>query len=114
MYLLKNLGRIEKSFKHLFFEGLNEDLIETNLIETSDCYDIEYVVPGFRKEELSVTVEGKYLIVEGKKEGKGIKFNRNIYLPGVKSISAKLENGILTVSIPKEKIKKEKIVVDIE
>ena len=119
MYSLKNLERIEKTFNSLFFrtpfEVLTKNLIETNMIEDEESYGIEYIVPGFKKEELSVIIEGKQLIVEGKRNGQEIKSNRTIYFPnGVKSVTAKLENGILTVSVPKEKTKKDKIVVDIK
>jgi len=119
MYLLKNLDRFQKSFNHLFLTGFSDEiggsLIKTNVIENDESYDIEFIVPGFKREELSVTIEGKNLVVEGKKEGKEIKYNKSIYFPnGVKTITAKLENGILTVSIPKEKTKKDKIVVDIK
>ena len=121
MSLVKTLDLFERVFSNPFFSdeiSRFDYRIHSVVRETDTSHEIDFIVPGFKKEEISVSVEGKNLVVEAKKgdkETKYTKYNKSIYFPnGVESISAKLENGILTVSIPKEKTKKDKIVVEIE
>lgn len=121
MSLVKTLDLFERVFDHSFFSNEISKFnhhIQSEIRETDTSHEIDFILPGFKKEEISVSVEGKNLVVEAKKGNEGTnysKYNKSIYFPnGVENISAKLENGILTVSIPKEKTKKDKIVVEIK
>lgn len=121
MILVKTLDLFDRAISSRFFSNEISKFdyyINSEIRETDTSHEIYFIVPGFKKEEISVSVDGKNLIVEAKKgdnETKYTKYNKSIYFPnGFEGISAKLENGILTVSIPKEKTKKDKIVVEIE
>lgn len=66
-------------------------------------YELAYVLPGFKKEDVAVSINSYQLKVSAKTEGRsyvdtiGISecFDR-------KNITSKLENGILTVNLPKK------------
>ena len=96
-----------------------------NIMETKDNYKLELCIPGLTKEDvkLSIDAEGN-LVVEMVKEDKSEKkenkeemrylrhefsvehFRQTVMLPEdihKEQISAKVENGILTVEIPKVK-----------
>ena len=86
----------------------------TNITETDSNYKLQMAVPGYRKEELSITIEENRLsITADRHETTGdIKYqewhqsaiNRSWTLgKGVdaEQIEAQLENGILTVTIAK-------------
>ena len=96
-----------------------------NIMETKDNYKLELCIPGLTKEDvkLSIDAEGN-LVVEMVKENKSEKkenkeemrylrhefsvehFRQTVMLPEdihKEQISAKVENGILTVEIPKVK-----------
>lgn len=62
---------------------------------------VEVDLPGYKKEEVSVKVEGKYLVtsVDGKRGKKSIK-RLLTDSADVDKISAKFEDGILTITVP--------------
>ena len=94
-----------------------------NVIETPEAYELELAAPGMTKEDFNVHLdeEGDLVInmekkVETKdKERKGhylrrefsyTKFQQTMLLPedtNREEISAKVENGVLTVNLPKVK-----------
>ena len=97
----------------------------TNLTEDKDKYYIRAELPGVKGDELDIQVTGKNLAISGERkiaaEEEGAKyhrrereagtFSRMIGLPGDinrDNVDAKLENGILTVVVPKAEIAKPK------
>ena len=101
-----------------------------NIMETKDNYKLELCIPGLTKEDvkLSIDVEGN-LVVEMSKETKNEKkenkeemrylrhefsvehFRQTVMLPDdihKEQISAKVENGILDIVIPKVTIEEKK------
>jgi len=86
--------------------------------ETEDSHIIEVSVPGFSKKDIEVEVNDGTLIISSEiKEEETTKykqsFSKSYYLPSnldVDSCSAKLLNGILTVSFDK-KVKSKKVSV---
>lgn len=91
-----------------------------NISETDKSYEMELCVPGLKKEDLSISIDTEnQLVVEMTKENKkeekegrkwlrrefsSTQFKQVFTLPeNVKreQISAKVENGILTVELPK-------------
>ncbi|MGF6907686.1 Hsp20/alpha crystallin family protein [Fusobacterium sp. PH5-44] len=114
----------------------NNNLMNTDIKELKDSFLLELELPGFNKENIKAEVKDGYLTVsathssekeEKDQEGKYIKkerstghCSRSFYIGEVvteKDISAKFENGILKITIPKkEKIEKleEKKYVTIE
>ena len=101
-----------------------------NIMETKDNYKLELCIPGLTKEDvkLSIDVEGN-LVVEMSKETKNEKkenkeemrylrhefsvehFRQTVMLPEdihKENISAKVENGILDITIPKVTVEEKK------
>lgn|GEM_PF-2648682 len=106
----------------------------TDIIETEDSFVIELEVPGIKKENLAIEVSDNYIYVSGKKtrddrESKvRVKYYRmgriygafkrvfEIPLPfNMHEVRAKLEKGVLTITLPKIVDKRQKkIKVEIE
>ena len=101
------------------------NLMKTDIKEMEDGYELEMDLPGFKKDEVKVELNNGYLTVsaekgldkdEEDKKGKYIRkeryagaLSRTFYLGEEireEEIKAKFENGILSVSIPKEEEKK--------
>ena len=101
-----------------------------NIMETKDNYKLELCIPGLTKEDvkLSIDVEGN-LVVEMSKETKNEKkenkeemrylrhefsvehFRQTVMLPEdihKENISAKVENGILDIVVPKVTVEEKK------
>lgn len=96
------------------FDDLNKS-IDVKIKDDDISYQIDFIVPGVKKNHLSVLVDGKILSVDvNSPEGTIIKSKRIVLPNVVPNITSKLEDGILTVTIPKEQIKKDKYKVDIE
>jgi HSP20 family protein len=100
---------------------------EVNIFETKDGYVLEGEMPGVNREGLEVTLEGNTLIIVGRRsegdfgvqpvyrESKSGHFRRVFELdPAIDTskISAKIDQGILRLHLPKaEKVKPRKIQV---
>jgi HSP20 family protein len=84
--------------------------------ETDDAWILEAEVPGVKKSDVNVDVQGSELVITGdikEKERKGIlrrrtrrtgRFEFRVNLPGgvdPENIDAKLDDGVLTVRVPK-------------
>lgn len=95
-----------------------------DLFEDPQAYYARLEVPGLRKQDLKIEVADQTLNVEGATPSSGdsdtpaesLRFRRSFSLPeGVKSeaITAKLEHGILTLTLPKaEKLLPKSIAVE--
>ena len=85
----------------------------TNVVENDEDYVIEVAVPGLIKEDLSITVKDDVLTISHERdEDESFRFTnpftKQYSLPddvSVKGISAKVENGVLLVTVPKDKKK---------
>lgn len=106
----------------------------SDVIETHDYYYIEMELPGVRKNDISIEINENVVTVFGEKiksseEDNEIrryhcigrsygKFKRSFNLPGpfnMHNVKAKLEKGILTISIPKLVEKRSKrIIIPVE
>jgi HSP20 family protein len=101
---------------------------EVNIFETKEGYVLEAEMPGVSKEGLEITLEGNELTIVGHRNNESTNgealfrerrlsdYRRVFELdPAIESgrISAKIDQGILTLTLPKsEKVKPRKIVVD--
>ena len=114
----------------LFNDFMNDDWFTTrtatsvpalNVIENEKDYELEFAVPGLKKEELNLQVDADGVMsismVRNHEENKDDKkrnyirrefsyqeFNQSYILPEDAdryNISAKVENGVLTISVPK-------------
>ena len=100
--------------------------MKTDVKENDDSYDIIMDLPGFKKEEVKISLEDGYLSItankgleenDKNKKGKFIRqeryygtMSRSFYVgKEVKheDIKAGFENGVLTISVPKLEAKKE-------
>jgi len=83
------------------------------VLEKDDVYEVTFLLPGFDRKEISVSLEGSVLSVTGSCEEKGCKdgfgkspFSHDIEVPEScekEKVTAKLESGILKVVLPKRK-----------
>src|SRR6266404_9571116 len=98
-----------------------------NIVETKDGYVLEAEMPGVNKEGLEITLEGNEITIVGRRhneavngvalfrEGRVADYRRVFELdPAVDTakITAKMEQGLLTLTLPKsEHVKPRKITV---
>ena len=104
-----------------FFNGNDQSWVPAaNLTETEQSFAVELSVPGFLKRDISVHVENKILTISGthkiekskekknytRQEFRSDSFTRSFELPDNVSeanISAKYNEGLLTIELPKSK-----------
>ena len=97
-----------------------KNLMKTDVRETEHTYEVDMDLPGFKKDEIKLDLKDGYLTIsaakgldkdEKDKEGKYIRqeryagaCSRSFYVGDVetKDVSAKYEDGILKISLPKE------------
>jgi len=113
-----------------FRRSLVADTFKIDVLEDDKNYYIKAELPGVKKEEVNVTVdEGRIQISvnkeenveeEGKnyihRERRQTSMQRNIFLADAKDegVVAKLENGILTVTVPKKEQTGKAVPIEIE
>jgi HSP20 family molecular chaperone IbpA len=89
--------------------NISENLPSTNVVETKGDYQYELLTPGFNRENIKIELDDTVLT---------IKFSRTFTVPEgivLDEIYAKVENGITTLFLPKEKLgKTEKVNRNIE
>ncbi len=91
-----------------------------NVAETDKSFEVEAELPGVKKEDIKVAIDNQRVTIEGEvkresaeKEGEHVvyaertsrKFSRSFALPSEvddANAQARLENGILTLSLPKK------------
>ncbi len=133
---MKTYNLLPSSFSNLFDEVLGSEILDrnivyhqpkANIIENETAYSIELLVPGYEKEDFSLSINENKLNVEGKAtiEDKKFKqneftiknFSRSFYLPdniNKEKIEATYEQGILTLIIPKKEEFTKKIEIKIK
>ena len=101
-----------------------KNLMKTDVRETDNSYELDVDLPGFKKDEINVEIADGYLTIQASKgldkdqqdkDGKYIRqeryagaMSRSFYVGEdvqPSEISAKFENGILQLSIPKKEHK---------
>ena len=125
------LERMRQQMERLFEDavsprqrGLSGVFPLTNLTEDKDNYYVRAELPGVKGDELDIQITANNLAISGERKiaaEEGVKyhrrereagtFSRMIGLPGEvdpDKVDAKLENGILTVVVPKAEIAKPK------
>ena len=96
-----------------------KNLMKTDVRETEDTYEVDIDLPGFKKDEITVDLKEGYLTIQAAKgldkdeqdrKGKYIRqeryagaCSRSFYVGDIKpeDVSAKYEDGILKISLPK-------------
>ena len=101
-----------------------KNMMKTDVRETDDTYEVDIDLPGFKKEDISVSFENGYLTVstnktldrdDKDKDGRYIRqeryagsMSRSFYVGKnipKEDIKAKYEDGVLRLSVPKKDIK---------
>ena len=109
-------------FENQWMERVNTTTAAINVFETDNEFKVEVAAPGLKKEDLTIrldqdnqlniTMEKKDERNEEKKNGRYLrrefnysKFQQNLILPDEiekDKIEAKVEEGVLTITIPKK------------
>lgn len=82
------------------FSGIAPLGFDTEVQRTETGWTVEIPAPGFRPDQIDVTVEDRVLTVGGKTDRRT--FQRSIVLPDdvdVEAIGAKVEHGMLTLTL---------------
>ena len=76
-----------------------------------DVLSLDFDVPGLSKDDFKVMVEDTTLVIDGKNESRSFfkKYNVSEDFDLSKTL-ANVENGILTITIPKTEAKKSKLI----
>ena len=129
----ENLMDMFNDFDRDFFRGFNrpeqmlygknaQRMMKTDVKETDGGYELDVDLPGFKKEEIHLELENGYLTISAEKSlensneknGKVLRqerysgtMSRSFYVgSGVteEDITARYENGVLSLSIPKKDV----------
>lgn len=144
MYLTKHSNFNRPAYRHSFFDdafvkdlfnvGFRSDAVATpsaNIKESKDQFHIELMVPGWNKEDFTISLEKNNLVISAEKKEEiteeGVKFTRREWrqhsfkrrfelseVIDSNNISAHYTNGILTLSLPKKQEAQTEVVKKIE
>ena len=111
---LRGLSMIEPLFERLLQTPHPSARSSVVFNESDDSYQLKIELPGFSKKDVEVEIDQNLLnlslVLRGsEKEDGGVETKRSIQLPegiDASKSSASLENGILTVSVPKKVARK--------
>ncbi len=108
-----------EKFEKSFFNGFG-DMFRTDIQEKGNAYVLEADLPGMKKEDISVDIDGDCLTISAKRHSEMEEkdenrsyvrrersygsYTRSFDISGIKaeSISASYENGVLTLTLPKK------------
>lgn len=127
-------GLRDSLFDNIFFpyEHKENNMMKTDVKENENDYELQVEVPGVSKENISIDYENGYVTIAAKtnkskdekdKEGNYIRrerysgsYSRSYYVGDVdrESIKAKLDNGVLSIIVPKVKAEEQKKAIAIE
>lgn len=123
--------------RKFYLDDMFDDFLSTkrtemkcDIYEKDGCYHIEMDTPGFKKEDLNISVDNGYLTITAEKsdetnddsknyirrERSYGKYERSFYLGDVdeENVEASFKDGTLKLSIPKVEEKSSKKVIEIK
>lgn len=123
---MREIIKMLEEFNSVLYEEEITRSFPIDLVEIENGYRLDAELPGVEKESIDISFEDGYLTITAKKnqeEGKYLfseryygNLKRVIYFGNIKEdkISAKLDNGILsvTITLKKEEITKKNIVIE--
>lgn len=123
---MREIIKMLEEFNSVLYEDEKTRSFPIDLVEIENGYRLDAELPGVEKESIDISFEDGYLTITAKKnqeEGKYLfseryygNLKRVIYFGNIKEdkISAKLDNGILsvTITLKKEEITKKNIVIE--
>lgn len=109
-----------RAWQKNFFNDEGAVTIKTDIKDTGDSYVIDAELPGYTKEEINVDVNDDILTISAEKHTENEEENKNGYIRRERyygsvsrsfniseveaaAITAKHENGVLTLTLPKKK-----------
>ena len=120
-WMRRPMGRALPDVEHKLYGKHADRVMRTDIREHEDCYDLEIDLPGFKKDEIELSLEKGYLTVSAAKgldqdktdkQGKIIRqeryagaMQRSFYVGTAlteEDIKAKFEDGVLTLNVPKK------------
>ena len=120
---------LDDFFDDGFVSRKNMDM-KCDIYEKDGKINVEVDIPGFSKEDIKIDYENEYLTIEASKEDSKDTEDKNyirkerfygsikrqFYVGNIdeKSIKAKFDNGVLKISYPKEEVKKDKNLINID
>ncbi len=108
-----------EEMKKSFFGTMSLSEFKTDIRQEGDNYVLEADLPGFRKEDIKIDIEGDYMTIHAERKQENKKeegdnyirsersygsFSRTFDLSGVDSerVSAAYQDGVLTLTMPKK------------
>ena len=87
---------------------LFQELYGKNIIESKDdIYTAYFELPGFSKEDTSITADNQNIKIKAKKEDRNKEFSITLNdLVSPSDITCEMSNGLLTVTMPKKQCEK--------
>ena len=115
----KEMRKLEKKLAGKPHTRSVQNLMRTDVKETADAYEMKVELPGFKKENIRLTLENGYLTIYAEKdsdEERGGKFLRRERYAGAckrsfyvgdelheDQIKAEFKHGVLKIDLPKKK-----------
>lgn len=128
--MMSMLNMFDDFFNRVYEDESDHDVkaMAMDIVEQEKEFELMANLPGFKKEDVKISVHDNQLLIEAKCENKKEEkkgtmyrcerysgnYRRNLYLPDnadVAKIQAKMEDGVLKLSIPKQEATPQKEIV---
>lgn len=113
------LDQFSRGFRNSFSETFSSRQIPVNLYSTDHSYEVRAELPGVRKSDVSVEIENAVLEIKAKRSANSedgspeVELVRRITVGDdvdPENVKARLEDGILSVHLPKREARKPKTI----